>query len=64
MRYRVELTCCSKCCVGERQVLSITRHSLPMTFLATSCTFADAKATAVSAIISTCGEPKPELTLL
>lgn len=33
-----------------------------MTFLATSCTFADAKATEVSAIISTIGEPKPNCT--
>lgn len=40
----------------------LTLHNLPITFLATNCTFADAKATAVSAIISTIGEPRPELT--
>lgn len=40
----------------------ITLHSLPMIFFATNGTFADAKATAVSAIISTIGDPSPNFT--
>lgn len=35
-----------------------------MTFLDTSCTLADVKATAVSAMISACMEPRPPVTLL
>lgn len=35
----------------------------PMTFLETSCTLAEAKATAVSAIISIIGEPRPGIKL-
>lgn len=44
------------------RTLFITLHSLPMIFLATKGTFADARATAVSAIISTIGEPNPDFT--
>ena len=35
-----------------------------MTFLDTSCTLAEVKATAVSAIISACMDPNPPVTLL
>jgi hypothetical protein len=39
--------------------ICLTLHSLPITFFATSCTFAEARATAVSAMISTMGVPSP-----
>ena len=41
-----------------------TRHSRQMTFLETSWTLAEAKATAVSAMISAWIEPRPPVTLL
>lgn len=44
------------------RTLLITLHSLPIIFLATKGTLADASATAVSAIISTIGEPNPDFT--
>lgn len=43
----------------NKKDVNFTLHSRPMIFFATSCTFADAKATAVSANISTTGEPTP-----
>ena len=41
-----------------------SQYHVVRTFLATNWTFADAKATAVSAIISACGDPRPPVTLL
>ena len=67
-RYRAKLAisshmiCCSRLVVGEMQVLSITRHSLQMTFLATKATLAADKLTAVSAMISAWAEPNPPVT--
>lgn len=37
----------------------LTLHIRPITFFETSCTLADASATAVSAIISIIGDPRP-----
>lgn len=57
------LTLCQRA-TKQTERLLCTLHSLPMTFLETSCTFAEASATAVSAMISACIEPKPPVTLL
>lgn len=48
--------------MSHMYIIQLTRQSRPITFLATNWTLADAKATAVSAIISTIGDPSPELT--
>ena len=67
-RYRARLAmsshmmCCSNEVVGLMQVLSMTRQSLHMTFLATKATLAADNETAVSAMISAWADPNPPVT--
>ena len=67
-KYRAKLAmsshmmCCSSEVVGLTHVLSMTRHSLQMTFRATRATLAADSETAVSAMISAWAEPSPPVT--